>query len=231
MDVTRVAVAKEEQMTNNPPEGWHPDPNVPNQLRYWNGSEWTEHSRPADIPAPTVPLASSGASTPWWRKRWVQVTGGVVAFLVIVGAIAGDPEEKKEDDTRKASEEPAAVVTVTETATNEPTEPTPSDTPEPSASATGRVGEEPTAKADADTFPMPNEVGKVLQVAQDDIQAVSGNPFFFTASEDATGEARFQVMDSNWVVCSQKPAAGKPVKLDNSTDVTFYVVKTGESCP
>jgi hypothetical protein len=27
--------------------GWHPDPTVPGQLRYWDGSRWTEHTHPA----------------------------------------------------------------------------------------------------------------------------------------------------------------------------------------
>lgn len=53
---------------------------------------------------------------------------------------------------------------------------------------------------------MPNEVGKTLQEAQDDVQAVSGNAGFWSNSEDALGANRSQILDSNWkVVCSQKP--------------------------
>jgi hypothetical protein len=77
---------------------------------------------------------------------------------------------------------------------------------------------------------MPNEVGKGLQVAQDDLQAITGNPFFYTGSEDATGQDRFQAWDSNWQVCSQKPKAGTALPLDY-TDIVFYVVRTSENCP
>jgi hypothetical protein len=28
------------------PAGWHPDPIVGGQLRYWDGSRWTEHTHP-----------------------------------------------------------------------------------------------------------------------------------------------------------------------------------------
>ncbi|MFB9314409.1 hypothetical protein [Nocardioides plantarum] len=95
------------------------------------------------------------------------------------------------------------------------------------APGTGVVGTEgPVA---ADTFSLPDETGKVLQAAQDDVQAVSGNPLFFTASEDATGAARFQVLDSNWQVCSQEPAGGTQVDIDST--ITFYVVKLDELCP
>lgn len=32
------------------PPGWHPDPRVPGQLRYWDGSTWTAHIAPAGPP-------------------------------------------------------------------------------------------------------------------------------------------------------------------------------------
>jgi hypothetical protein len=76
---------------------------------------------------------------------------------------------------------------------------------------------------------MPNEVGAVLQDAQDDIQAVTGNPFFFTSSEDATGADRFQILDRDWQVCSQTPPAGTVTGVD--ADIVFYVVKLWETCP
>lgn len=76
---------------------------------------------------------------------------------------------------------------------------------------------------------MPNEVGKVLQAAQDDIQRVSGNPVFFTASRDATGANRLQVLDSNWKICAQNVPPGSP--QDESSDISFDVVKLTEMCP
>ncbi|HRK48068.1 MAG TPA: DUF2510 domain-containing protein, partial [Nocardioides sp.] len=52
-------------MTSQP--GWHPDPvplqpGQPAQLRYWDGSRWTEHVAPAQ--APSAPPATT-ESTPY----------------------------------------------------------------------------------------------------------------------------------------------------------------------
>ena len=35
-----------------PPAGWYPDPDVPQNLRYWDGSTWTDHSQPSPTEAP-----------------------------------------------------------------------------------------------------------------------------------------------------------------------------------
>lgn len=38
-----------------PPPGWHPDPTITGQLRYWDGAQWSEHTSP--IPeAPAAPV-------------------------------------------------------------------------------------------------------------------------------------------------------------------------------
>lgn len=76
---------------------------------------------------------------------------------------------------------------------------------------------------------MPDEVGKGLQEAQDDIQRVSGNPLYITLSTDATGAGRMQVLDSNWKVCSQTLAAG--TMAGPNSDISFGAVKLNESCP
>jgi hypothetical protein len=76
---------------------------------------------------------------------------------------------------------------------------------------------------------MPNEVGKVLQSAQDDLQSVSGDPLYFSTSSDATGQGRHQVLDRNWKVCSQNVAPGATVGPDQTVD--FSVVKLDETCP
>lgn len=76
---------------------------------------------------------------------------------------------------------------------------------------------------------MPNEVGRGLQAAQDDIQRVSHNPLFITHSKDATGAGRFQILDRDWKVCRQDVAPGR--KANKDTSITFSVVKLDESCP
>jgi uncharacterized RDD family membrane protein YckC len=84
--------------------GWHPDPvppqpGQPGQLRYWDGTRWTEHTAPAQAPAaspgyaaPAYPAAyaTGPATTPdgvplagWWQR--------VLAYILdalIVGVIA-----------------------------------------------------------------------------------------------------------------------------------------------
>ena len=74
---------------------------------------------------------------------------------------------------------------------------------------------------------MPNEVGKVLQEAQDDLQAkgVAG----FSTSHDLTGQTQFQVNDRAWKVCTQTPRAGQSV--DPNTPPDFGVVRIQASCP
>lgn len=83
--------------------------------------------------------------------------------------------------------------------------------------------------ADSSGFTMPNEVGKSLQGAQDDLQEITGDPLFISESEDATGAGRFQVLDRGWQVCGQNVAPGETFTAD--TRIVFAVVKSYEDCP
>jgi hypothetical protein len=58
---------------------------------------------------------------------------------------------------------------------------------------------------------VPNEVGKQHQAAQDDLQA---HGLFNIAEEDATGQGRLLLIDRNWHVVAQSPAAGEKVADD-----------------
>ncbi|GAB20834.1 hypothetical protein GOEFS_132_00650 [Gordonia effusa NBRC 100432] len=69
---------------------------------------------------------------------------------------------------------------------------------------------------------MPNVVCMNLQAAQDKIQEAG---VFFSRSKDATGAGRKQVLDSNWVVVAQTPAAGETV---TEGQAVLSVVKVGE---
>jgi beta-lactam-binding protein with PASTA domain len=72
---------------------------------------------------------------------------------------------------------------------------------------------------------MPDVVCMNLQDAQDLIQTTG---VFFSRSEDATGQGRLQVIDSNWQVVEQTPAPGSPI---DEGDAVLSVVKYGESSP
>lgn len=216
-------------MPSTTPPGWYPDQNDAEVQRYWDGTSWTQQTRPA-APAdtePTIPLRTFPGPTepaPWWKRRWVLVTGGVLVVLFVIGAITGG------NDTNNASQQTATTPvppTVTVTAT-------PSTKPSPSTKASPKPKHDRPANVSrpskaATSWTMPNQVGADLQASQDRIQAISGNPFFYTASRDATGQSRFQILDADWQVCSQKPQAG--TTFDENTLITFFVVKDDEECP
>lgn len=85
----------------------------------------------------------------------------------------------------------------------------------------------PTTAADpaegAAAGPMPEVVCLDLQSAQDLIQKRAG--VFLSLSEDATGAGRQQIIDRNWVVVAQRPAAGTPI---GEGDAVLSVVKQTE---
>jgi hypothetical protein len=86
-----------------------------------------------------------------------------------------------------------------------------------------------TAPAQSSTsFTMPNEIGHVLQDAQDDLQRVSGNSVYYSRSHDLLGN-RHQILDRDWRVCTQNIAKGAIVSESDTVD--FGVVKLSESCP
>ncbi|MFB7511324.1 phospholipid scramblase-related protein [Streptomyces broussonetiae] len=47
---------------SNTPAGWYPDPHgAPQTLRYWDGTQWTQHTNPAQAPAGQAPQAQAAA--------------------------------------------------------------------------------------------------------------------------------------------------------------------------
>jgi beta-lactam-binding protein with PASTA domain len=70
---------------------------------------------------------------------------------------------------------------------------------------------------------MPDVVCMNLQEAQDEIQ---DHGVFFSRSEDASGDDRRQIVDRNWVVVSQFPAAGSPI---GERDAILSVLKHDET--
>ncbi|MFD5559138.1 hypothetical protein [Kitasatospora griseola] len=91
----------------------------------------------------------------------------------------------------------------------------------PPAAQTGA----PTSAAGAKTAELPNFVGMGLQAAQDKAQSAG---FYALKSHDALGRSRSQILDRDWKVCGQNPAAGR---LPTSTTVDMAAVKLDEQCP
>ncbi|WBO62630.1 phospholipid scramblase-related protein [Streptomyces camelliae] len=47
---------------SNTPAGWYPDPHgAPQTLRYWDGTQWTQHTNPAQAPAGQAPQPQAPA--------------------------------------------------------------------------------------------------------------------------------------------------------------------------
>lgn len=87
----------------------------------------------------------------------------------------------------------------------------------PASATNDAAGQQNSAKGK-----MPDVVCLDLQTAQNTIQK---NGVYFSRSEDATGRAREQVWDRNWVVVAQRPAAGEPI---GEGEAVLSVVKKGE---
>jgi PASTA domain len=119
---------------------------------------------------------------------------------------------------------PTATVTqvVTQSASVPSETPAP-ETPSPSESS---AEETPSAEPTPETFVMPKVVGMILQDAQDLLQTKGS---YLMDQKDATGLDRFQLDDSNWKVCTQKPKAGSKVPIE--TVVVLSAVKLRETCP
>lgn len=131
--------------------------------------------------------------------------------------------------TRAAITAAAAGLLLTLTACSGSTE-TVSDKPVKTVTATPEAEPAPAEDAGdeagvAETAQLPDLTGETLQAAQDTAQAAG---FYGLTSSDATGAARMQLMDRNWQVCSQTPAAGSH---PTDTIVDFSTVKLEESCP
>ena len=102
-------------------------------------------------------------------------------------------------------------------------------TGEPTVAPTKESTKESTRGPVPASWVMPDLVGQTLQDAQNAIQSLTDNGIFFTGSKDATGQNRSQVIDSNWMVCSQSVAAGTAITA--GTRIEFGAVKLDERCP
>ncbi|GAA5153416.1 hypothetical protein GCM10023340_35430 [Nocardioides marinquilinus] len=196
----------------------------------------------SDVRTSPVPVGPGQQTPSPWYLRKPFVAAAVVVGLLSIGAAIGNGSD--EQDTKEPGKTEQAAATEQRqgspntlkatTSESDGVAPVDVEAAEPAKSAKpggpvgrGQVGGQ--SNAGGDSFALPDETGKNLQAAQDDVQAVSGIPFFVTFSEDASGEGRAQILDSGWQVCSQQPAAGTMVSVED--DITFFVVRVSESCP
>jgi hypothetical protein len=203
------------------PAGWYNQPD--GTRRYWDGSRWTEHTAPppgqqplAPSPQPARPQDSGPASPlqpggtpgpvggstkkPIWQKKRFIIPAAVVVALIGIGSLGQG-----------------------KTSPNTPASPA---TTSPSASSTTSTETEAADTQAPEVFTMPDLVGKGLQEAQDELQALGSHRL---DQKDASGRGRALINDSNWKVCEQEPAAGQEVPM--STTVALSAVKNSETCP
>jgi hypothetical protein len=181
---------------------------------------------------PTTPLPSvapPSANAPWYKRKGFIIAGSIVGALLVIGGISSavSPKDKgtpaaASSTIKTTSPAPAAVAPVTTS-----TKPTPSQ-PKVTTHAAPPVVHTTADSASDGSFAMPNEVGEILQAAQDDLQRVSGNPIYISGSHDLLG-SRHQVLDGNWQVCDQNVAPG--VRVTDAMSIDFGVVKVDEACP
>lgn len=76
--------------------GWYPDTNAPGAERWYDGTAWTEHSRPVAATAATVPIPEHASPTtaapgaekkPWFKRKAIVIPVGIVAGLIVISGI------------------------------------------------------------------------------------------------------------------------------------------------
>jgi hypothetical protein len=65
--------------------GWYTDPSHPQQLRWWDGVQWTEYTYPTQSGVAGSTSAMPYAAAPRKRPKWlIPVVAGAVALLLVI---------------------------------------------------------------------------------------------------------------------------------------------------
>jgi len=93
--------------------GWYPDTNAPGTERWYDGTAWTEHSRPLAPAAATVPAYAAAAPVaaaaepvvkkPWFKRKAIIIPVGIVAGLIVISGIGNALGGNKGDDIDTAA--------------------------------------------------------------------------------------------------------------------------------
>jgi hypothetical protein len=144
------------------------------------------------------------------KRTALVILGCAVALLAACGPAAGN-------GTAASSSTAAQDTTPTEASTATSTT---------SAAAVAPPATSSSVAAGVD-FTMPNEVGQVLQDAQNAMHTFN---VFYSKSHDLLG-VRHQILDRDWKVCTQNVPAGQHVTGTAEGVIDFGVVKLSETCP
>lgn len=141
------------------------------------------------------------------------------------GSVVGAPVQPTDAPsvTATTAPPPVAIVESTTLAPATTTAPVVTAAPEVTVvSDTSPPGANPFGGNSPEDFLMPAVICLNLQEAQDEIQ---DHGVFLSRSEDATGNDRMQLNDSNWQVVAQYPDPGTPI---GEGEAVLSVVKYGE---
>ncbi|WP_228975545.1 DUF2510 domain-containing protein [Streptomyces sp. DH12] len=115
-------------MSMTTPPGWYRDPSLPAVERWWDGTAWTAHTRPAAGPTPpaTVPAARASGG----RGVRIAVAAAVAAAVAVTAVVVLRPGDDQAPEARPpaAASGPAAA-----TGSPDPATPTPPPPAAPSA--------------------------------------------------------------------------------------------------
>ena len=173
----------------------------------------------------SFPLPS--AKLKWYKRKvvklpvWLWIVGTFLVVALISEAKKAPSEETSVPDsvpiTTVADSVPPTTVADSVPPTTAAPQTTISSSPETTMNLNPLGGNSP------EDFLMPNVLCMNLQEAQDEIQ---DHGVFFSRSQDASGQDRFQINDSNWIVVEQSPPVGTRI---GEGDAMLSVVKIGES--
>ncbi|WP_062381232.1 PASTA domain-containing protein [Demequina pelophila] len=213
------------QYTPPPPPGAPTSSQSPNDLPVWQ-RPWAQYGAVALAGLVLGVVATVGGGDPTasseYRslERTVEQRDGEIAELEATNAEfdaqIAELEGAVEDAETRASELSTMLTSLEEAAEE--------------AGVVGADGdvepaEEREAPSVSETFTMPSLVGMNLQLAQDSLQELGS---YFLDQEDWTGDGRRQLIDTNWQVCAQEPAAGTETSIGEI--VTLWSVKLSETC-
>ena len=171
--------------------------------------------------SPTAPFPTAPPRKPLHKRPAVWAVAAALLVGVGIGNAGGESGQASSPAAASTSTAPSSA-TVAPTTTPAPVTVTVTQTPPPVTSSAPAPVTAPVVD-----FTMPDLVGIDLQTAQNTIQ---GNGVFLSRSHDLLG-MRNQVLDSNWVVCTQSIPAGQQVTGDAEGLIDLGVVKREESCP
>ncbi|WP_449350130.1 DUF2510 domain-containing protein [Streptomyces shaanxiensis] len=73
-------------MSRTLPPGWYPDPDAPQEERWWDGTAWTDHRRAPEVPGPPRPAA--GGASGGAKGIALTLSGIVLVAALVSGALA-----------------------------------------------------------------------------------------------------------------------------------------------